>query len=369
VDAAEAVRRAAAGGPVPAPRPDPVFPVGLVVRVSDQTGVTDPVRQAVAVSRFVFPDGAAQQAVLARSDDYADALSGSSLGFGAGPMLFSAHTGTLDPTTATELERVLPADGIVYVLGGTDALPASIEADIRALGYPDVRRIAGPTREATGAAVADEIIRRTPELGFDPPTRVLLATAFNWPDAVTAGSFGAWFGYPILLTRSDVLSPQTRDELAKLHPARVYVVGGTAAVSDAAASAAGVAAGTSDVVRMAGVDRSSTAVEVARRFVLDFKADVGTEPLLAIGVNLRRGDGYADVLSASAAIGAFSGVFLPVEGETGNDVPASVVSLACSLSPVRGLVAGERDIVSDEAKERLNALLEHRPKECAPPTP
>jgi subtilisin family serine protease len=367
VDVGRAVQRAAAADPVPPPAPEPPFPVGLVVRVSDQTGTTDPVRQAVAVSRFVFPDRTAQQAVLARRDDFADALSGSSLAFGAGPVLFASRTGPLDPITAAELKRTLLPGGIVYILGGTAALPASIEDDVSALGLTP-RRIAGPTRQATGAAVADEIIQRAPQLGFPAPTKVLLATAFNWPDAVTAGSFGAWFGYPILLTRPDALSPETRDELAKLHPDRVYVVGGTSAISNQVAAGAGFVAGTGDVVRMAGADRSETAVAVASRFVTDLRADSGTTPVLAIGVNLRRSDGFADVLSASAAIGAFSGVFLPVEGEAGDNVPGSVVALACSLDPVRGIVAGERDIVSDLAKQRLNALLEHTAPDCPRPS-
>jgi hypothetical protein len=34
------------------------------------------------------------------------------------------------------------------------------------------------------------------------------------------------------------------------------------------------------------------------------------------------------------------------------------------LNPVRGIVAGERDIVSDPAKQRLNALLEHTAPDC-----
>ena len=366
LDLGEAVKRAADPAPVPAPAFEPRFPVGLVVRVSDQTGATDPVRQAVAVSRFVFSDGTARQAVLARRDDFADALSGSSLAFGVGPVLFSSRSGPLDPTTATELTRALVPGATVYILGGTAALPPSIEGDIRALGL-EPRRVAGPTREATGAAVAEEVLRRTPELGFDAPTKVVLATAFNWPDAVTAGSFGAWFGFPILLTSPDHLSPETQAELAKLHPDRLYIVGGTSAVSEQTSAAAAAAAGTTDVVRMAGADRSATAVAVARRFVLDYGVETNSQPVLAIGVNLRRADGFADVLSASSAIGAFSGIFLPVEGENGDNLPGSVVPLACALDPVLGIVAGESDLVSDAAKQRLNSLLEHSAPDCPRP--
>jgi hypothetical protein len=76
-------------------------------------------------------------------------------------------------------------------------------------------------------------------------------------------------------------------------------------------------------------------------------------------VNLRRADGFAHVLSASTAVGAFTGVFIAVEGDGGDRVPPSSASLACALNPIRGIVAGESDIVSDAAKQRLNDLLEH----------
>jgi subtilisin family serine protease/putative cell wall-binding protein len=364
IDVAAAVRRAQAGGAVAAPAPDPSFPVGLVVRVSDQSGSTGPVRQAVAISRFLFPDDSAQHAVIARKDDFADALAGSTLGFGVGPVLFTGSTGAVDPYTASELARVLEPDGRVYLLGGTAALPASMEDDIRALGLTPVR-LAGTTREATAAAVATESHARIRELGFDPGSRVILATARQWPDAVTAGSLGAWFGYPILLTDPNALSDATRQSLAALHPAQLYVVGGTTAVSNAVADAARAAAGPGSLTRLAGVDRTGTAIAVAQQFRTQFRDDTGgIDPLLAIGVNLRRGDGFAHVLSASALIGVGSGVFLPLEGDKGQTIAPAVKSLACALEPYLGVVTGEPDLITDATRNTLDAQLEHEPGAC-----
>jgi hypothetical protein len=70
------------------------------------------------------------------------------------------------------------------------------------------------------------------------------------------------------------------------------------------------------------------------------------------------------VLSASAAVGAASGVFLPVEGDRGDNVTPAAASLACSLQPSLGIVAGEADIVSDAAKKRLDDALERKPGAC-----
>ncbi|MCU1379426.1 MAG: N-acetylmuramoyl-L-alanine amidase, partial [Acidimicrobiales bacterium] len=363
IDVAAAVTRAKAGGSVPPPAPDPQFPVGLVIRVSDQSGSTGAVRQAVAMSRFLFPDAGALHAVVARKDDFADALAGSALGFGAGPVLFTGSTGHLDPLTSNELARDLPPGGRVYLLGGTAAVPSVVDADIRALGL-DPRRLAGTTREATAAAVAAEVGVRITELGFKPASRAILATARQWPDAVAAGSIAAWFGYPILLTDPNTLSPATRDALASLKPERLYVVGGSAVVSSAVATAARDAGGSVSATRLAGDDRVGTAIAVAQQFITDFRAQNGLDPVLAIGVNLRRSDGFAHVLSASAAAGAASGVFLPVEGNRGDNVTPAVAGLACSLQPSLGMVAGEADIVSDAAKKRLDDALERKPGAC-----
>lgn len=353
----------AAGGTVPAPAPDPVFPVGLVGRISAQEPTTDAVRQAVAVSRFVFPsDDSAQHVVLARRDDFADALAGSALGFGVGPVLFTDPTGPLAATTASEIQRVLPPQGIVYLLGGPQALPASLEGELGAMDLRAVR-LSGPTRFDTASAIADETLRRVVELGFPRPEKVVLATARNWPDAVSAGSLAAWFGYPILLTETGSLPGSTRDALDRIRPERLYVIGGPHAVAHSTFLAAADAAKAS-TARLEGPDRSATAVAVGRQFTEDLVADIGEGPLFAIGVNVRRDDGFAHVLSASAISGAGAGVYLPVEGEGGGQVPSSVPAFACSLDPVRGVVAGDGDLISEPAKVRLNELLEHTAPEC-----
>jgi subtilisin family serine protease len=363
VDAGAAVTAAKAAktdkNAIPAARPSPpAFPVGLVVRISAQSGTTDPVQQAIAMSRWVFFEGSALHAIVARKDDFADALTGSTLAFGSGPMLFTSPTGHLDPDTSAELARVLPPGSRVYILGGTQAVPPEVDDDIRAIGLQP-RRLAGATREGTAAQVAAEVILRVRELGFDTPKRMILATAHQWPDAVTSGSLGAWFGYPILLTDPNTLSRDAHDVLAFFKPEVVYIIGGTAVISDLVAAAAKTTAHAADAPRLAGVDRDETAVAVARRFIDDLKKATGIAPLLSVGVNLRRADGFTHILSASTAIGAFTGVFIPVEGDAGDILPPASVTLACSLDPLRGIVAGEADIVSDAVKDRLNSLLEH----------
>lgn len=373
IDAARAVAAASAGDPV-APVADPDFPLTSgsldVVRVKGPGSVTDAVPQAVAVSKRTFEDDQAVHAVVARSDDYADALAGSSLGFGVGPLLFAASTGPLSPTTANELQRVLTPGSTVYLLGGTAALPSTMEAEVRALGFRPVR-LAGTTRELTAVAVATELERFLVENQFASPRLAIVATARNWPDAVSAGALGAWFGIPILVTRPTSLDVAVRDFLSARDWDGVYVVGGTAALSDevrrAARDAAGVESGSA--VRLAGVDRSGTTVAVSTEFERiygeQFEAAFGftAVPNVVAAVNLRRNDGYAHVLSASALVGARAGVFVPVEGATGDQIAAEAQAYVCRF-PAEGVVAGGIDLISESTKELVDDLLKGEAPAC-----
>lgn len=356
VDGGAAVALAASGAAIVARSPTS-FPVGLVARVGPAEGVTDAVRQAVAMSRYAFSDGIARHAVVARADDYADALAGASLAYGVGPVLFTASSGPLAAATTEELVRAVRPGATVYLLGGVVALPASLEAEIAALGFVP-KRLSGPDRSATAAVVADEVQRRVAELGFEPSRTAVVVTEQNWPDAAVAGSLGSLFGMPILLTAPAGPSNATLDALRRLAPQRVIVVGGTVAVSDEAFAAIAQAVPAATVDRRAGPDRVATALAVAREVVLLFRAEVGFDPISVVAVNVRRADGFAHVLSASDVVGSQSGILLPIEGEAGDVLPAGSRALACSLDPQRAIVAGGKDLVAETIRDALIAIFE-----------
>jgi putative cell wall-binding protein len=317
---------------------------------------TEPVTQAVAMSQETFDDGAAAHAVLARRDDFADALAGSSLGLGLAPLLFSGSTGPLPAATRRELQRTLQPGSTVYLLGGTAALPATLEEELRSLGFAPVR-LAGTGRESTAVAVGDEVVRRRAEVGFPDQDVVLLATGRTWPDAVAAGSFGAYYGLPILLTPTDSLHPATAAALDRIRPQVLLVLGGSAAVSERTYAAAARAAGTDadTTYRIAGGDRYATAVEVAGLFEQVLAAS-GVVPRCVIAANLLRADGYAHVLSASVMAGAFGCVVVAAEGPTGERLPAVTREYVEGFG-IDGVLAGGTDVLSDAAGDELLALL------------
>ncbi len=144
---------------------------------------------------------------------------------------------------------------------------------------PAVERIAGADRYETAAAVSRAAFPDGAPVAF-------LAAGTAYADALAAAPAAAAAGGPVLLTAPDALAAATRSELDRLHPASVVVVGGTSAVSDAVASAAGA------TERVAGADRYETAAALARRV---HPADGPVD-----AVYVASGESFPDALSGGA---------------------------------------------------------------------
>ncbi len=259
---------------------------------------TDRFATAVAASLVEFPTtGSAGAVVLARSDDYADALVG--IRFAAAkdaPLLF-ANGGSLTAQTQAEIARVLPAGGTVYLLGGTAAIPTNVATALTGLGYV-VQRLAGSDRFGTALAVAGAL---------GNPGTVLLATGTNFPDALAAGPAAAHVGGVVLLTDGSVLPASVRTYLSA-HTGVVYAVGAPAVAADPTA------------IALMGADRYATAVAVAGLFSAPSRLGV------ASGVT------FADALSGGAFLAHVDGPLLLAAPTT---LPSSTTSY---LGTVRATV-------------------------------
>lgn len=356
------------GGPTPTPGvscPEPPAPpVGVDWRrIADSSDLTttDPVLQAIAVS-CGLPDGAAPYAVLARVDDFADALAGSAVGFGLGPLLYTSQTGPLDVRTEAELLRVLSFGGqnppAVFIMGGTAAIPSSVDDRLMQLGIQPVR-VAGAGREATAVAASQLVEAIRGAQNFTTRDYAFVVYGRNFADAVSAGQMAAYYGIPILATNTEPpLHPDTRAELQRLNPGQVYVVGGSAVVSDAVVNE--IAAMGLATERLAGSTRVDTGIEVARQFLTDLQADGdGTfESAVTVAVNVR--SNFNDVLSATLVAGN-GNVFLPLEGpSTDPSVPELTQSTRDFFCGFGGglLIAGGQDVISDAAANRAQEVLD-----------
>ena len=95
-----------------------------------------------------------------------------------------------------------------------------------------------------------------------------IASGEDFPDALGAGSPAALNTGPVLLTKTDTLPQVTQDELTRLNPDKIVIVGGTAAVSTAVETE--LAAFAPIVERIKGqspdANRYGTAAEISKAF-------------------------------------------------------------------------------------------------------
>src|SRR5207253_7748423 len=125
--------------------------------------------------------------------------------------------------TSDELHR-LRASRIV-VLGGTSSVSEDVAAQLAAYASGGVTRLAGPDRWSTAAAIS--------EATFAPQAPVAyVANGAAFPDALAGGPAAGAAGGPVLLTDRDTLPPATSDELRRLEPRSIVILGGTTAVSE-----------------------------------------------------------------------------------------------------------------------------------------
>lgn len=116
----------------------------------------------------------------------------------------------------------------VVVIGGTAAIRDAVAEEAAELADAELVRIAGVTRYATSAAVAD--VARDAGLDDDD---VWVATGLDFPDALAAGPAAARSGSPLLLIdgRNPAGAPASTDWLGR-HAEGLKVVGGTAVITE-----------------------------------------------------------------------------------------------------------------------------------------
>ncbi len=272
---------------------------------------------SAAVAETMFDT--ADTVFIALGTNFPDALVAAAAGgHRRGPVLLTGGT-SLAPETIAELERLTPT--MAYIVGGTAVISPAVELQVNAL-VPTVVRLAGADRYETSAAVSSTI--------FPTANRAFVALGENFPDALVAAAAAGHVSAPVLLTPKDHAPQATLDELARLTPTTIYIVGGTAAISETVAQELTVY-GT--VVRLAGADRYETAAAVAEEV---FECEDRTF--------LAYGDNFPDALVAAAAGGHIGGPVLLVTHDT---IPGPTRQQLDRLSPNHIWLIGGTAVIGD----------------------
>lgn len=215
---------------------------------------------AIEVSQQLFPvTDSAGGVLLARQDSFPDALTASSLaGLMRAPILLTAPGAGLDSAVRAEIDRVLAAGAPVVLVGGTSALSSTIEGELA--GAYAVERLAGSTRYETARLVKE----RGDAVRGDMASAAFVARGDTYPDSLSISSYAAFTGTPILLVEPNDV-PAVVEPLLDTKIATPYVLGGSAAVSDAVL--AEVESRTSNIAtRISGDDRFATSAAIAEYF-------------------------------------------------------------------------------------------------------
>lgn len=158
----------------------------------------------------------------------------------------------------------------------------SFAADTYRAVVGSMPRLAGSTRYETAGLLFDQG-------DWQQGGTIVLAGGANYPDALAASALAGDLNAPIMLTDPNGLSSETEQRIQSLKPARVYIIGGNAAVSvDVEHRVIQLAGAGASIKRIAGDTRYDTSLKVASS--LSSPSDT---------VIVTTGTNYADALSIS----------------------------------------------------------------------
>lgn len=211
----------------------------------------------------------------------------------------------------------------------------NVPVKIMATGLNKVtlNRLAG--NEAVNTAVAIS------QSGWaDGADTVVLATVANFPDALAGAPLAHQFNAPILLTDSKKLNPDVQNEIVRLHPAKVLIVGGPAVVSSEIEA---LLKADYDVTRIAGFDAYETAAEIAKYM---YKTDPGIAGKAVIAYGKR----FEDALSVSPWAAQQE---IPILLSDKDTLPPATLNALKELNVSETTIVGGTAVISQKIEKQL----------------
>ena len=159
-------------------------------------------------------------------------------------------------------------------------------------------RISGKDRITTSVEISKS--------AYTTSENVVLASGFNFADALSAGQLASALDAPLLLSSQDKLDSQTKNEINRLKAKKVFVVGGDNAISKTGIDTT-LKSKKIDVTRLEGQDRYSTSQKVMEKT----KEIINPEYLL-----IASGKNFPDALAATGFFVNHKSVMVLSDGVT-----------------------------------------------------
>jgi putative cell wall-binding protein len=279
---------------------------------------TDPGVPVVYVATgVVFPDGLVAAAAAGQ----------------AGGTMLLVKPDAIPPAIAKELTRLKP--GRIVIAGGTAAISADVEAEL-ANYAPAVTRFAGTNRYDTAALISRAAFPTGANI-------VYVTTGETFPDTMASVPAAATTNGPVLLVRSASIPAATADEIERLNPSQIVVVGGPAAISSSLDAKLAAITGAS-VERRYGPDRYATSAAISQATFAPLVPVV----YIATGVN------HPDGLGGAAAGAIEGGPLLLTKTDS---LPASVATELQRLKPQRVVIVGGTTAITTNVQTHITQIL------------
>jgi putative cell wall-binding protein len=300
--------------------------VAHVVRIE----AADRFAESAAISASRFAAGVAV-AYVASGQVFPDALSAGPAAGAIGSPVLLVTKDAIPDSIQQELARLAPKK--IIVLGGVNTISVSVQNELRALTGA-VTRYDGADRYEVSAKISANTFR--PGL-----PAVYIASGEVFPDALSASAAAGLNRGPVLLVSKDAVPQVIADEVGRLKPGRIVVLGGVNTVSDAVVARLDVIA---PATRTTGADRYEVSANTAAGAFIVPKGVVF----------IASGEVFPDALSGSpAAITRAAPVLLVSK----NSIPASVEAQLARLTPSRIVVLGGPNSISTQVEAQLATYL------------
>ncbi len=275
----------------------------------------------------------ASTVILARGDDFPDALAGASLAYKYDAPILLTGSSSLNSKTLDEIKRLQATKCII--LGGTGAISSVVESQLKSIDL-SVDRIAGNNRYETASKIA--------KIVGSPSKTAVIASGLNFPDALSISSYAAKNQIPILLVPKDGVTIDVESMLSSLEITKTIIVGGTSAVSQDIEN--WLTKNNYNPERISGADRFMTSALIAKKY---FSAP--TCAYVATGAD------FPDALSGACLAAKKCAPIVLVEKDSlPPDVSSYIRVYASDLEEVF-LLGGSGPISDDVARQIARLLL------------
>lgn len=288
------------------------------------------------------PWKAERTVVLASGSNYPDALAAASLAGAYDAPIVLTEPNSLSVDAADMIEQLSP--NVIYVVGGEAAVSKSA-VDTAAYYAADgckVFRIAGDTRLETSLAIAKRVRQKS-----TASDTLIVATGFNYADALSVSPFAFAYKSPIFLCGSNGLSADAISYISGAGFKRAILVGGTAAVPDRVKqqlTSAGISSGS--ITRLAGATRYETSAKIMS-YAVNAGMNVST-------VYLATGKNFPDALAAGPVAGKLRAPLLLVDPSI--EYAHTVLANYCGSVNVATVVGGTSAVSAIDALSLARTL-------------